>query len=71
MSEPQEEKPALDPDALPARADRDYFPSLGEKIGDADRSCLGCLAGIAVLVLTALIWALVWYLRTPEVQQRH
>jgi hypothetical protein len=60
-----------DPEELPARADRDYFPPLGTKIGDVDKTCLGCLAGIAAIVLSFLVWGLVWYLRTPEVQQRH
>jgi hypothetical protein len=59
------------PEELPARADRDYFPPLAAKIGDVDKTCLGCLAGITAVVLSFLVWGLVWYLRTPEVQQRH
>lgn len=71
MSNDSEGKKSPRPEELPARADRDYFPPLAAKIGDVDKTCLGCLGGFAAVILTALLWALVWYLRTPEVQQRH
>ena len=71
MSDTSEGEKAPDPEELPARADRDYFPPLAAKIGDVDKTCLGCLVGVGVVILTLLLWALVWYLRTPEVQQRH
>ncbi|WP_395095040.1 hypothetical protein [Armatimonas sp.] len=71
MSDASEGKTALDSEELPARADRDRFPTLASKIGDVDKTCLGCLAGVGIIVVTVLLWALVWYLRTPEVQQKH
>ena len=71
MDNASEGKIEPSPEELPARADRDYFPPLAAKIGDVDKTCLGCLAMAGVVLLTIFLWALVWYLRTPEVQQRH
>ena len=71
MSDTSEGEKIPDSEELPARADRDYFPALAAKIGDVDKTCFGCLAMAGVVLLTIFLWALVWYLRTPEVQQRH
>ena len=71
MRDASEGEKAPEPENLPVRADRDYFLPLAAKIVDVDKTCLGCLAGAGAVVLTVILWALVWYLRTPEVQLRH
>ena len=52
-------------EALPARADRDYFPPLASKIESPDRMCLGCLVGAGMVALAVIAWAFVsWRFNT-------
>lgn len=61
MSNPRGEE-----EELPARADRDYFPPLGEKIESPDKTCLGCLIGVGMVVLAVIVWAFVYWRLNPE-----
>lgn len=51
---------------LPARADRDYFPPLGANVDSPDKTCLGCLVGIGMVVLAILVWAFIYWRLNPE-----
>lgn len=55
-------------DSLPARADRDQVKPFGQLPGSPERSCITCLTGILLILLSVAMWAYIYWRNTPEIQ---